>query len=87
MPTTTCMWSLCVCLVQERALSNLESDCQSLRSGLESLEAELGTELLSQLDVGDQKEVCVYCFILNSYNEQSAYPVTSFCCFSSSIPI
>lgn len=40
-----------------RALANLESDCQSLHSALSSLEAELGTELLSQLDVDDQGEV------------------------------
>ena len=43
--------------IQARALANLESDCQSLRGALEALETELGTELLSQLDISDQKEV------------------------------
>jgi len=43
--------------LQARVLSNLESDCQSLQGALSALEAELCTELLSQLDADDQREV------------------------------
>lgn len=48
---------LVVTPMQVRALSNMESDCRSLQSALSALEAELGTELLSQLSTEDQKEV------------------------------
>ena len=43
--------------MKARSLSNLEADCQSLRAELSALEGELGTELLSQLDISDQREV------------------------------
>ena len=43
---------------QERSLANQEGDIQSMQSALAALQAELGTELLSQLDSSDQREVC-----------------------------
>ena len=43
---------------QERSLTSQEGDIQSMQSALAALQAELGTELLSQLDSSDQREVC-----------------------------
>ena len=40
-------------------LVNLESDMQSMQSALAALQGELGTEMQSQLDSGDQREVGV----------------------------
>ena len=45
--------------VQERMLSKQERDIQSMQSQLAALQAELGTELLSQLNHNEQEEVCV----------------------------
>ena len=42
---------------QERSLTSQEGDIQSMQSALAALQAELGTELLSQLDSSDQREV------------------------------
>eukprot|EP00731_Ephydatia_muelleri_P021107 Em0013g834a len=42
---------------KERMLVNLESDMQSMQSALAALQGELGTEMQSQLDSGDQREV------------------------------
>lgn len=42
---------------KERSLGNQEGDIQSMQSSLAALQAELGTELLSQLDSSDQREV------------------------------
>ena len=44
-------------LPQERSLTSQEGDIQSMQSALAALQAELGTELLSQLDSSDQREV------------------------------
>lgn len=44
-------------LLQERLLSNQQSDLEAIRGSITSLQTELGTELLSQLDPHDQKEV------------------------------
>lgn len=44
---------------QERMLVNVESDMQSMQSALAALQGELGTEMQSQLDSGDQREVGV----------------------------
>jgi len=42
---------------QERSLLKQEGDTQSMQSSLAALQSELGTELLSQLDPGEQTEV------------------------------
>lgn len=42
---------------KERMLVNVESDMQSMQSALAALQGELGTEMQSQLDSGDQREV------------------------------
>lgn len=42
---------------KERMLVNFESDMQSMQSALAALQGELGTEMQSQLDSGDQREV------------------------------
>lgn len=43
--------------VQERMISKQERDMQSMQSQLAALQAELGTELLSQLNRSEQEEV------------------------------
>lgn len=43
--------------LQEGSLATEEGELQSLNNTLSSLKAELGTDLLSQLDVNDQEEV------------------------------
>lgn len=43
--------------VQERMISKQERDMQSMQSQLTALQAELGTELLSQLNRSEQEEV------------------------------
>ena len=48
----------CTLCLQERMLSKQERDIQSIQSQLAALQAELGTELLSQLNQDEQEEVC-----------------------------
>lgn len=43
--------------MQERSLQSLESNLQSMKTTAMSLNDELGTDLLSQLSVDDQREV------------------------------
>ena len=42
---------------QERSLTQVEAEVQSVQSTLSSLQGELGTELHSQLEPSDQREV------------------------------
>ena len=49
--------SMSILHLQERMLSKQERDIQLIQSQLAALQAELGTELLSQLNVNEQQEV------------------------------
>ena len=42
---------------QERSLASLQGSLESMRTTAQSLNEELGTDLLSQLSVDDQREV------------------------------
>ena len=43
--------------MQERSLASLQSSLDSMKTTAQSLNEELGTDLLAQLSVEDQKEV------------------------------